>query len=82
VPENSLFKGVGVPVYTPGKLVRLRTPENSLMAINYATNNFIKEEHTGANVPVFSNDAASLPSMLTQADLFHIIKNYLNIPNN
>jgi alkaline phosphatase len=82
VPENSLFKGVGVPVYTPGKLVRLRTPENSLMAINYATNNFIKEEHTGANVPVFSNDAASLPSMLTQADLFHVIKNYLNIPNN
>ena len=26
------------------------------MAVNYATSNFIMEEHTGAAVPLFSNE--------------------------
>lgn len=55
VPEPSLFHRLPIPIYSPGKVARLQTPEGSVMRINYATNNFSSSEHTGANVPLFAN---------------------------
>jgi len=79
VPATSTFELYGVPVYTPGKIARIRTPEGAVMAVNYATNNFVYEEHTGGNVPVFANDEGSgrVPTMLTQPELFDIVRDYL-----
>ena len=81
IPAESLFAAYPVPVYSPGKLARIRTPEGSLMAVNYATSNFFMEEHTGANVPVFGNTQAQglVPTFLTQPELFGIMKNYLGL---
>lgn len=59
IPEPSLFDEMPVPIYSPGKVARIQTPEGGLMRINYATNNFAAEEHTGANVPLFGNATAS-----------------------
>jgi alkaline phosphatase len=79
VPAVSLFDPYGVPVFTPGKLARLRTDEGSILAVNYATNNFPYEEHTGVNVPLFANRAGAgeIPSMVTQPEIFTIMKHYL-----
>ena len=81
VPETSLFSGFGMPINTPGKIVRIRTPENSLLVVNYATNDFMQEEHTGVNVPVFANKAGRdlVPTMTTQAEIFGIMKKYLKL---
>ena len=81
VPNQSLFKDFNLPIYTPGKLSRIITSDNAVMAINYATNEFVLEEHTGVNVPVFSNEEGAdiLPSMLAQPDLYGIITDYLGI---
>jgi len=70
-----------VPVFTPGKIARIKTPEGSLMAINYATNDFIMEEHTGAAVPLFSNTegVGRISPFLQQPDIFRIIRGYLNL---
>ena len=51
IPYESLFSRYPIPIYNPGKVARIRTPEGSVMVVNYATNNFVMEEHTGANVP-------------------------------
>jgi alkaline phosphatase len=82
VPSVSLFASYGVPVFTPGKLARLRTDEGAILAVNYATNNFPYEEHTGVNVPLFANRAGAgeIPSMVTQPEIFTIMKNYLFAP--
>jgi len=79
VPNISLYDAFGVPVFTPGKIVRIRTPENALMAINYATNDIVSEEHTGVNVPLFANaeGLGRVPPMVTQPEIFHIIRKYL-----
>jgi alkaline phosphatase len=81
VPDESLFSRFGVPVYTPGYLVRLLTPEGSVMAINYATNDFKAEEHTGVNVPLYANEAGRglVPSMVTQPEIFDIMMKYLEL---
>ena len=70
-----------IPVYTPGKLARIVTPEGSHMAINYATNNFIMEEHTGAAVPLFSNSegVGRIPPFIQQSQIFAITREYLGI---
>jgi len=81
VPTESLFDAFGLPIYSPGQIVRLRTPEGALMTINYATNDFFSEEHTGVNVPVLTNSEASLPVMLTQPDLFGVMTNHLGLKN-
>ncbi len=80
VPADSLFADFPVPIYTPGKVARIRTPEGSLMAVNYATNNFSYEEHTGANVPLFSNEEGRdrVPAFVRQRDLFTIMRDYLD----
>ena len=81
IPNESLFAEYPIPVYTPGKLARINTPEGGVMAVNYATNNFPYEEHTGANVPVFSNGegAGIVPPFIQQADIFRISRDYLNL---
>jgi alkaline phosphatase len=79
VPEVSLFDAYPVPVYTPGRLARLITPEDSIMSINYATNSFVWEEHTGASVPLYANaeGRGRVPAFIQQPDLFEIMRDYL-----
>ncbi len=50
--------------------------------MNYATNSFSYEEHTGANVPVFTNDVGigRVSTMVTQPQLFEIMQDYLFKP--
>jgi len=81
VPEKSLFTRYGVPVYTPGRLARLRTEDGELLAVNYATNNLRMEEHTGVNVPLFANETGRgrVPAMVTQPEIFGIIADYLGL---
>jgi alkaline phosphatase len=78
VPEESLFAAYGAPVYTQGHLARLKTPEGAIMAVNYATNDFVMEEHTGVNVPLFTN-AVGVPTMITQPYIFELSKDYLGL---
>lgn len=79
VPVGTLFDAYPIPIYTPGKLALLRTPEGAVMGINYATNNFNYEEHTGASVPLLGNAEAidRVPAFLRQPDLFTIMREYL-----
>ncbi len=81
IPSPSLYQAVGVPVYTPGQVARLITPENQLLSVNYATNDFPSEEHTGTNVPLFSNQegAGRVAPMVTQPEIFGIMKSYLQL---
>ena len=81
IPYVSLFDAFPIPTYTPGKLARVITPEGSHMSINYATSNFIMEEHTGATVPLFSNSEGlgRIPSFVQQPQLFEIIRDYLGL---
>ncbi len=81
VPARSLFSAFGVPVFTPGAMARIRTPEGAIMGVNYATNEFLYEEHTGANVPLFANGEGigRVPAMLAQPELFEIMRDYLDI---
>ena len=80
VPNGSLFSGIGVPVFTPGSLVRLQMPYGGIMAVNYATNDFFAEEHTGTTVPLYSNRVdVALPSFMTQPDVFHVIHRFLEL---
>ncbi|MDG1783433.1 MAG: alkaline phosphatase [Porticoccaceae bacterium] len=79
VPERTLYSGIPVPVYTPGHVARINTSEGVIMAVNYATNDFVSEEHTGVNIPLLSNDVGqgSVPAMVTQPEIFDIIKSHL-----
>ena len=79
VPERTLYSGIPVPVYTPGHVARINTSEGVIMAVNYATNDFVSEEHTGVNIPLLSNDVGqgSVPAMVTQPEIFDIIKSNL-----
>ncbi|MEZ5502901.1 MAG: alkaline phosphatase [Halioglobus sp.] len=81
IPEESLYAAFPIPIYPPGKLARITTPEGGLLAVNYATNNFKMEEHTGAAVPLFGNSEAQglLPPFLQQPQIFIIIRDYLGL---
>lgn len=81
IPEESLFAAFGAPVFTRGHLARIKTPEGAIMGVNYATNDFIMEEHTGVNVPVFINEvgAGKVPAMLTQPDIFTLARDHLGL---
>jgi alkaline phosphatase len=81
IPDESLFAAYSIPVFTPGKLARLITPEGSHMAINYATNNFLMEEHTGAAIPLFGNSEAleRIPAFIQQTQIFEIVRDYLKL---
>ena len=81
IPYYSLFAKYPVPTYTPGYLAMIETPEGGMMAVNYASSNFIKEEHTGAAVPLYANSEGRdiVPSYVLQPELFHIMRDYLGL---
>jgi alkaline phosphatase len=81
IPNVSLFAEFPIPIYTPGKLARIITPEGSVLAVNYATNNFPYAEHTGASVPLFANSegVGVVPAFLQQRDIFAISRDYLKL---
>jgi alkaline phosphatase len=81
VPDESLFAAYPIPIFTPGQLARIVTPEGSHMAVNYATNNFDMEEHTGAAVPLYSNmeGVERIGPFLQQAQIFTITRDYLGL---
>ena len=79
IPVESLFSASPYPIYSPGHLARIVTPQGPIMAVNYATNAFVAGEHTGVNVPLLTNSvgAGLVPSMITQPEIFTLIKRYL-----
>jgi alkaline phosphatase len=81
VPYESLFAAFPIPIYTPGKMARIITPEGGRMAVNYATNNFKQEEHTGAAVPLFGNSESlgRIPPFIQQPQIFAITRDYLGL---
>jgi alkaline phosphatase len=81
IPYISLFAAYPIPTYTPGKLARIITPEGSHMAVNYATTNFMMEEHTGASVPLYSNAEGKgrVPPFVQQPQIFDIMRDYLGL---
>ena len=79
VPTESLFDAFGLPVYSPGQVMRIRTPEGALMTVNYATNSFLSEEHTGVSVPLLTNSAGPFPTMLTQPGIFNVMAQHLGL---
>ena len=85
IPQQGLFaKSIyNVPVGTPGSVARIITPEGSVMAVNYATNEIFAEEHTGVNVPLLANGVAvgMVKPLIAQPDLFHIMAEYLALPH-
>lgn len=81
IPEPSLFESDSRHVLAPGKIARVITPEGSIMRVNYATNDFAAEEHTGANVPLFSNaiGAQWLKPFMRQRELHDAMLQFLNL---
>ena len=81
IPYESLFSAYPIPIYPPGKLARIITPEGSHMTVNYATTNFEIEEHTGAAVPLYSNAEGQgrVAAFVRQPDLFAIMRDYLGL---
>jgi alkaline phosphatase len=81
IPAVSLFARFPVPIYSPGRIARINTPEGGLMVVNYATNNFAYCEHTGAAVPVYGNSEAvgRVPPYIRQPELFAIMRDYLGL---
>ena len=81
IPSSSLFATPGKPLYTPGKIARIKTAEDQILTVNYATSDFIAEEHTGVNVPLYSNDTGKtlIDPMVTQPQVFQIMRDYLKL---
>jgi alkaline phosphatase len=81
IPYHSLFAAYPIPTFTPGYVALIETPEGSHMAVNYATTNFMMEEHTGAAVPLYSNSEGQglVPPFVQQPQLFGIMKEYLEL---
>ncbi|MEZ5568538.1 MAG: alkaline phosphatase [Halioglobus sp.] len=82
IPFESLFAAYPIPTFPPGKLARIVTPEGSHMTVNYATTNFMMEEHTGAAVPLYSNAEGKgrVAAFVRQPELFQIMRDYLELP--
>lgn len=85
IPNGSMFNAYGVPISTPGAIARIQTPEGGVMAINYATNEFSHEEHTGVNVPLFANQNIKgengdnlIKPLIQQRDIFTLVRTYLD----
>lgn len=81
IPFESLFASYPIPIYTPGYLARIETPEGGFMSVNYATTTFMMEEHTGAAVPLYANAQGKgrVPSYVQQPELFQIMADYLGL---
>ena len=81
VPWESLYADFPIPIYSPGKVARIITPQGDRLAVNYATTSFQEEEHTGANVPVYGNGESlgRVPPFIQQPQLFEISRDYLGL---
>jgi alkaline phosphatase len=81
IPQITMFDAFGIPAFSQGHMARINTPEGSIMGVAYATNDFFYEEHTGTNVPVFSNSEGigRVPTMITQPEIFEIARDYLGL---
>lgn len=81
IPHPSLFAAYPIPTYSPGYVSLIETPEGGVMMVNYATTNFMMEEHTGAAVPLYANAEGQglVPPYLRQPEIFDIMKNYLGL---
>lgn len=81
VPNESLFSLIGIPVFTPGQLVRIEMPDGGVMAVNYATNSFFAEEHTGVAVPIHANEIGRplIRTLMTQPEIFEVTRKFLGI---
>ena len=81
VPDPTLYTSLPIPVFSPGMVARVVTPEGSIMRVNYATNIIDSEEHTGANVPLFSNAEGKkvLRPFMRQRDIFDAMMRYLEL---
>jgi alkaline phosphatase len=67
---------------SPGHFARVRTLQGSIMGVNYASNDSpLWDEHSGVQVPVFASGPGvkSLPTYIRQAEIFHILANYLGL---
>ncbi|MFT6435281.1 MAG: alkaline phosphatase [Candidatus Azotimanducaceae bacterium] len=81
VPNESLFSLIGIPVFTPGQLVRIKMPDDGEMAVNYATNSFLAEEHTGVAVPLHANELGRplIRTLITQPEIFEVTRKFLGL---
>ncbi len=81
IPDKSLFNQFGIAVFTPGHVVRLITPEGAGMAVNYATNGFMMEEHTGTQVPLLANEVGTgkVPAMVSQPEIYDLMIEHLGL---
>lgn len=79
VPNTSLYRNLSDPVHTPGRIARLQLSDGSLMGVNYATNSYFVEEHTGAHVPLHTNMPERFPGFLTQSDVFGVMARFLGL---
>lgn len=80
VPDGGNFLALNFA--SPGYFARVRTPEGSVMGINYATNDSpIQEYHTGAEVPIFASGPGveELPAFVRQTDIFAIAADHLGL---
>lgn len=67
---------------SPGYFARVRTPEGSVMGVNYASTDFPGwEGHSGVQVPVYASGAGTdkLPTFIRQTDIFHICATHLGL---
>lgn len=82
IPEQSMLRAMNLPIYSPGNFARIKTPEGSILGVNYATNNSdIIEEHTGVQVPLYISGAKAgeIPGYLRQPEIFSIMARHLNL---
>ncbi|MBE9537467.1 MAG: alkaline phosphatase, partial [Proteobacteria bacterium] len=82
VPQKSLFSALEIPIYSKGYFARVRTLEGDILGVNYGTNNFKLEEHTGVQVPLYASGSGSeaITSYLLQPDIFTIMARHLMLP--
>ena len=65
-----------------GRFARVRTPEDGIMGIGYASNDSPHwEDHTGVQVPLYAAGPRvdGLPHYLLQSDIFHIVATHLGL---
>ena len=81
IPDPTLYTSLPIPVFSPGMVARVVTPEGSIMRVNYATNIIDSEEHTGANVPLFANAEGKkvLRPFMRQREIFDAMMRYLEL---
>ena len=55
--------------------------DGGVMGINYATNEFFVEEHTGVAVPIYANEAgrALIQPYITQPQIYEIMRQFLGL---